>query len=47
MAVRYSGLTREPRVIEQQVLTVDMAPSLLELTGAPSLGSIPLTLTSR
>ena len=32
------GLTKEPRVIEQQVLTVDMAPSLLELAGAPALG---------
>lgn len=40
MAVRYPGLTRSQRVVEQQVLTVDMAPSLLELTGAPSLGSI-------
>ena len=32
-----SGLTKEPRVIEQQVLTVDMAPSLLELAGAPAI----------
>ncbi len=31
MAVRYPGLTKEPKVIEQQVLTIDMAPSLLEL----------------
>ena len=34
MAVRYAGLTKTPRVIDQQVLTVDMAPSLLELAGA-------------
>jgi arylsulfatase A-like enzyme len=40
MTVRYAGLTREPRVIEQQVLTVDMAPSLLELAGAPAIGSV-------
>ena len=40
MAVRYPGLTSEPRAIDQQVLTVDMAPSLLELTGAPPLGTI-------
>jgi N-acetylglucosamine-6-sulfatase len=40
LAVRYAGLTREPRVIEQQVLTVDMAPSLLELAGAPAIGDI-------
>jgi arylsulfatase A-like enzyme len=40
LAVRYPGLTRTPKVIEQQVLTVDMAPSLLELSGAPALGEI-------
>ena len=40
MAVRYPALTREPKVVEEQVLTVDMAPSLLELTGTPALGSI-------
>ena len=34
MAVRYAGLSKNPRVIDQQVLTVDMAPSLLELVGA-------------
>ncbi len=36
MAVRYAGLTKDPRIVDQQVLTVDMAPSLLELAGAPS-----------
>jgi N-acetylglucosamine-6-sulfatase len=40
--VRYPGLTpsSQPKVIEQQVLTVDMAPSLLELCGAPALPNI-------
>jgi arylsulfatase A-like enzyme len=37
MAVRYPGLTTAPKVIEQQVLTVDMAPSLLELSHAPAI----------
>ncbi len=40
MAVRYPGLTQGRKVIDQQVLTVDMAPSLLELAGAPALGAI-------
>jgi arylsulfatase A-like enzyme len=40
MAIRYPGLTTEPRVIEQQVLTIDMAPSLLELTGSPAIPGI-------
>jgi arylsulfatase A-like enzyme len=40
MAVRYPGLTKDPRVIEQQVLTIDMAPSLLELTGSPAIPGI-------
>ena len=40
MAIRYPGLTTTPRVIDQQVLTVDMAPSLLELAGAPPLQNI-------
>ncbi|MCX7887523.1 MAG: DUF4976 domain-containing protein, partial [Verrucomicrobiae bacterium] len=39
---RYPGLTppAQPKVIEQQVLTVDIAPSLLELCGAPPLKNI-------
>jgi N-acetylglucosamine-6-sulfatase len=37
MVVRYPGLTKTPKVVEQQVLTVDMAPSLLELAGAPAI----------
>ena len=40
MAVRYPGLTREPKVVAQQVLTTDMAPSLLELAGAPALPNV-------
>jgi N-acetylglucosamine-6-sulfatase len=40
MAVRYPGLTPSRRAVEQQVLTVDMAPSLLELADAPPLGNI-------
>ena len=42
LVVRYPGLAPvdKPRVIEQQVLTVDVAPSLLELCGAPPLGKI-------
>lgn len=37
--VRFPGLTSSqlPKVIEQQVLTVDVAPSLLELCNAPAL----------
>lgn len=40
--VRFPGLTPpdRPRVIEEQVLTVDVAPSLLELAGAPALNGI-------
>jgi N-acetylglucosamine-6-sulfatase len=39
LVVRYPGLTpaTQPKVIEQQILTVDMAPSLLELCGAAPL----------
>ncbi|MGH9370178.1 MAG: sulfatase family protein, partial [Vicinamibacterales bacterium] len=40
MAVRYPGLTKTPKVIERQVLTIDMAPSLLELSQAPALPNI-------
>ena len=32
----YGDLTRDPRAVNEQVLTVDLAPSLLELAGAPS-----------
>ena len=40
MAVRYPGLTTTAKAIDQQVLTVDMAPSLLELTGARPIANI-------
>jgi N-acetylglucosamine-6-sulfatase len=40
MAVRYAGLSKESRVVDQQVLTTDMAPSLLELAGAPAMTGI-------
>jgi len=42
LVVRYPGLTppARPRAVEQQVLTVDIAPSLLELCGAPPLKNI-------
>lgn len=38
--VRYPGLTKDSKAITQQVLTVDMAPSLLELCSAPGLSNI-------
>jgi N-acetylglucosamine-6-sulfatase len=38
--VRYPGLTANAKVVPQQVLTVDMAPSLLELCAAPALTGI-------
>jgi len=40
LIVRYPGLTANAKVIGQQVLTVDMAPSLLELCAAPALTGI-------
>jgi N-acetylglucosamine-6-sulfatase len=42
LVVRYPGLTAttQPKVVEQQILTVDMAPSLLELAGAPALKNV-------
>ena len=40
MAVRYPGLTSSRKVIDEQVLTEDMAPSLLELANAPPLTGI-------
>jgi arylsulfatase A-like enzyme len=40
--VRFPGLTpvASPKIVEQQVLTVDVAPSLLELARAPALTGI-------
>ena len=42
LLVRYPGLTpaSQPKVIDQQVLTVDIAPSLLELCGARALPQV-------
>jgi arylsulfatase A-like enzyme len=42
LVVRYPGLTApdRPKGIEEQVLTTDMAPSILELCGAPALKGI-------
>ena len=42
LLVRYPGLTlpSQPKVVSQQVLTVDMAPSLLELCGVAPLKDI-------
>lgn len=40
LIVRYPALTAQPRVIEEQTLTVDMAPSLLELCSAPALPKV-------
>jgi N-acetylglucosamine-6-sulfatase len=40
MAIRYPGLTTEPKQIDQQVLTVDVAPSLLEMSHAPPIPNI-------
>ena len=42
LVVRYPGLVPadKPVVVEQQVLTLDMAPSILELCGAPALEGI-------
>jgi N-acetylglucosamine-6-sulfatase len=40
LLVRYPGLTPKARVVDEQVLTVDMAPSLLELCGARAVPGI-------
>jgi arylsulfatase A-like enzyme len=40
LAVRYPGLARTPTVVDEQVLTVDMAPSLIELAGAKPFAGI-------
>jgi len=40
LAVRYPELTRTARTIDEQVLTHDLAPSLLELTGTGPLQNI-------
>ena len=40
MIVWYPGVFKEPRIIAQQVLTEDIAPSLLELCSAPPLDKV-------
>lgn len=40
LVVRFPGLAPKPTKVEHQVLTVDMAPSLLELCGAPPLKDV-------
>ena len=42
LVVRYPGLTppQQPKVVEKQVLTIDMAPSILELCGVDPLKNI-------
>lgn len=42
LVVRYPGLVAvdQPRVVDQQVLTLDMAPSILELCGAAGLPKV-------
>jgi N-acetylglucosamine-6-sulfatase len=40
LLVRFPGLTRVGRTIGEQVLTLDVAPSILELCGAPALEKI-------
>ncbi len=42
LVARYPGLVKPsaPKVVHKQVLTVDMAPSILELCGAPPLKNI-------
>lgn len=37
LIVRFPGLTESPRVVPEQLLTVDVAPSILEICGAPPL----------
>ena len=39
MVVRYPGLTRkdQPKIVDKMVLHVDLAPSILDLCGAPSI----------
>lgn len=38
--VRYPGLITEPRVVEEQVLNLDLAPSIVDICGADSLGDV-------
>ncbi|HEY1170584.1 MAG TPA: sulfatase [Verrucomicrobiae bacterium] len=40
LVVRYPGLTKTPKVIEQQVLTLDFAPSILDICGVEGINGI-------
>jgi N-acetylglucosamine-6-sulfatase len=42
LVVRYPGIVKpdQPRVVEQQVLTLDFAPSILDICGAPPLAKV-------
>jgi len=40
LIVRYPGLVRPGTVVEQQVLNIDLAPSIIEICGAEPLGDI-------
>ncbi len=40
LLVRYPPLIEQPRVIEQQVLNLDVAPSIVDICGLPALGDV-------
>jgi N-acetylglucosamine-6-sulfatase len=40
LLVRFPGLTKQPRIVEQMVLHVDIAPSVLDLCGVEPLKNI-------
>ena len=40
LLVRYPPLISQPRVIEQQVLNLDVAPSIVDICGLPPLGEV-------
>ncbi|MDE0620525.1 MAG: DUF4976 domain-containing protein [Bryobacterales bacterium] len=40
LLVRYPPLIEQPRVIEQQVLNLDVAPSIVDFCGLPPLGDV-------
>ena len=40
LLVRYPEAMRDPRVVDRMVLNLDVAPSVLDLCGAPPLGSV-------
>lgn len=40
LLVRYPEAMRDPRVVERMVLNLDVAPSVLDLCGAPPLGTV-------